>query len=103
MRYHPCIRNTLIISYTGNVLPCPMMRRHGFGNIGDKELHTLFEKGGADKINGLWKLNLGKIDRCNGCEFRYSCGDCRALEESLTGRLHGKAACNYNPEEGTWA
>jgi radical SAM protein with 4Fe4S-binding SPASM domain len=103
MRYHPCIRSTLAVSHTGNVLPCPMMRRHRLGNIRDRELYTLFEKGGSDKINSLWKLNLDKIDKCSGCEFRYSCGDCRALEESLTGRLKGKAACSYNPEEGTWA
>jgi len=102
MRYHPCIGGTLAISYTGNVLPCPMMRGHSFGNVGDGELYTIFEKG-LDEINKFWKLTLDKIDKCRCCEFRYSCTDCRALDESLTGRLEGKKVCSYDPEEGAWA
>lgn len=102
MRYHPCIGNTLAISYTGNVLPCPMMRGHSLGNIRDRELYTIFEKE-ADEINKFWKLTLDKIDKCRYCEFRYSCRDCRALEESLTGKLEGKKVCGYNPEDGVWA
>lgn len=102
MRYHPCIGNTLAVSYTGNILPCPMMRNHPIGNIRERELYTVFERE-SDKIDGFWDLTLDKIDKCRHCEFRYSCGDCRALEESLTGELEGKKICGYNPEDGVWA
>lgn len=102
MRFHPCIGNTLAITYTGNILPCPMMRGRNFGNIRCRELYTVFEKYGRNEINRFWKLTLDNIDKCNICEFRYSCGDCRALEESLTGKLGGKMLCSYDPKEGVW-
>jgi radical SAM protein with 4Fe4S-binding SPASM domain len=101
LEYHPCLGHTLAINYNGNVTPCPMMRNHILGNIRDKEIYTIFETE-RDVINKFWKLNLDEIEKCTGCEFRYSCNDCRALEERLTGLLEGKMLCNYNPEEGAW-
>jgi radical SAM protein with 4Fe4S-binding SPASM domain len=78
-----------------------MMRNHGFGNVRNKELWTIF-KGQMEKINSFWKLNLDKIERCTGCEFSYACGDGKALEESLAGKLEGKILCGYSPEDGAW-
>lgn len=97
IRYHPCLGHTLAISHTGNVLPCPMMRDHVYGNIRNRELHNIFEEK-WDDIDKIWKLNLDKIDKCTYCEFRYACNDCRALEEQLTGKLNGKITCGYDPE-----
>lgn len=101
MEYHPCMGHTLTICYNGNVIPCPMMRRSILGNVANKPLYTIFKerKGEIDKF---WKLNLDEIENCTGCEFRYVCTDCRALEENITGRLNGKTLCNYNPKEGGW-
>ena len=101
IKYHPCIGNTLAISHTGNVLPCPMMRNHVLGNIRDRELYTLFENG-KEEIDKFWNLTLDNIEKCRDCEFRYACNDCRALEEKLTGKLEGKRLCDYEPEEGKW-
>ena len=101
IKYHPCIGNTLSISHTGNVLPCPMMRDHVLGNIRDRELYTIFEKG-KEEIDKFWNLTLDNIEKCRDCEFRYACNDCRALEEKLTGKLEGKRLCDYEPEEGKW-
>jgi len=101
IKYHPCLGHTLTICNNGDVLACPMMRNHNFGNIADKELHTILEES-IDKINMLWGLTLDKIEKCTGCEFRYACSDCRAIEENLTGRLKGKALCSYDPQEGKW-
>jgi radical SAM protein with 4Fe4S-binding SPASM domain len=77
------------------------MRRHKFGNVRNSEIYTVFEKEWRS-IYEFWGLNLDKIDRCTGCEFRYACTDCRALEENLTGKLDGKRLCSYNPKEGEW-
>lgn len=97
MKYHPCIGHTITITHTGDAIPCPAMRKHKLGNIKDKELYTIFEN--ADRgIYKFWNLNLDKIEKCKLCEFRYVCSDCRALEESLTGRLEGKALCSYDPK-----
>ncbi len=101
LEYHPCLGRTLSICYDGNVIPCPMMRDHSFGNVSNVELSAVLEKK-WDNIDKFWKLNLDEIDKCTGCEFRYVCFDCRALEESLTGALKGKILCNYNPSKGKW-
>jgi radical SAM protein with 4Fe4S-binding SPASM domain len=101
LEYHPCLGHTLAINYNGKVTPCPMMRKYSFGVVGDKELYTVFQAQ-WETINKFWKLNLNEIEKCTGCEFRYSCDDCRALEDSLTGRLTGKMLCSYNPTEGDW-
>ncbi len=101
IKHHPCLGNMLTICHDGNVIPCPMMRRYSFGNVRDKALYTIFEKR-MDDINKFWDLTLDDIESCTECEFRYACGDCRALEESLTGRLNGKIMCSYNPKEGVW-
>lgn len=74
-----------------------MMRDHVYGNIRNRELHTIFEEK-WDDIDKIWKLNLDKIDKCTYCEFRYACNDCRALEEQLTGKLNGKITCGYDPK-----
>ncbi len=101
IKYHPCLGHTLAISYTGDVLPCPMMRGHKFGNVSTREIYAIFEKEWED-IYKFWGLNLDKIERCADCEFRYTCIDCRALEECLTGKIDGKRLCSYDPKEGEW-
>lgn len=102
LEYHPCLGHTLSICYNGNVVPCPMMRDHNFGNISNTELSIIIKRG-WDMIDKFWKLNLDEVEKCTGCEFRYVCRDCRALEKGLTGRLNGKMLCNYNPKEGKWS
>lgn len=101
IEHHPCLSHTLAICYNGNVIPCPMMRKHSLGNISDIGLSTIIEKN-WESINNYWNLNLDKIEKCTCCEFRYTCSDCRALEEAITKRLDGKLLCNYNPNEAKW-
>ena len=102
IEYHPCLGHTLAICFNGNVIPCPMMRGHSFGNVSNKELYAVL-KSEWERIDNFWELNLDKIEKCCSCEFRYSCADCRSLEESLTGKLDGKMLCNYDPSEGKWS
>lgn len=100
-KVHPCLGNSIAISWKGEVLPCPLLRAHSFGNIKDRQLFTFFE----DHENGLdkyWNLRLETFEKCKKCEFKYACTDCRALEEALTGDLSGKKMCNYDPAAGTW-
>jgi len=100
-KFHPCLGNSLAISWTGEVMPCIMLRSHTLGNIRNKCLYTCFEKK-EEEIKRLWTMNLDSIQKCRACEFRYACTDCRALEEKLTGDLYGKKLCNYVPERGVW-
>lgn len=100
-KFHPCLGNSLTISWRGEVLPCPLMRSRSFGKIHKKTLPHFF-KPGENNLETFWNLRLDTLSKCKNCEFRYSCGDCRALEESLTGNLSGKVLCNYDPENGVW-
>jgi MoaA/NifB/PqqE/SkfB family radical SAM enzyme len=70
--------------------------------VSNKELYAVL-KSEWERIDNFWELNLDKIEKCCSCEFRYSCADCRSLEESLTGKLDGKMLCNYDPSEGKWS
>jgi radical SAM protein with 4Fe4S-binding SPASM domain len=99
--FHSCLNHTIAVTYTGDVLPCPIMRDHKFGNVKEEELWAILSKQWK-KIYNIWTLNLDKIEPCSYFGFRYSCADCRALEETLTGRLNGKTPCNYDPVKGHW-
>jgi radical SAM protein with 4Fe4S-binding SPASM domain len=98
---HPCLGNSLAITWRGDVLPCLLMRKHVLGNIQNMEMYSVFQKN-IKGIHKFWEMHLGSIEKCEMCEFRYTCMDCRALEESLTGNIIGKALCNYDPTTGHW-
>jgi radical SAM protein with 4Fe4S-binding SPASM domain len=98
---HPCLGNTLTISWKGDVLPCPLLRRHSLGSVRDRQLYEFFKEN-AEGIKKFWNMSLENIPKCKMCEFRYACNDCRALEEALTGDLYGKTLCRYDVTKGAW-
>lgn len=98
---HPCLANSLTISWKGEVLPCPMLRKHSLGTVKNQHLYEIFKKN-TEGLEKFWNMNLEKIPTCKKCEFRYACNDCRALEEALTGDLYGKSLCNYDAPKGIW-
>ncbi|NMB78638.1 MAG: radical SAM protein [Methanomicrobiales archaeon] len=98
---HPCLANSLTVSWRGEVLPCPMLRRYSLGSVKEQPLYELLRKN-SEGFDKFWGMCLEKIPRCTACEFRYACNDCRALEESLTGDLNGKALCRYDVSNGIW-
>jgi len=100
-KLHPCLANSIAITWSGEVLPCPMMRKQSLGNIRDRKLWT-FLKGSEDSVQKFWNISLNSLNKCSKCEFRYTCTDCRALEVVKTGDLFGKVLCNYDPSKGTW-
>lgn len=100
-KIHSCLGNSLTITWKGDVLPCPMMRKHVLGNICDAGLYTVFQEN-KEGIEKFWNLCLDTVQRCKSCEFKYACNECRALEESLTENLKGKYLCNYEPSTGIW-
>ncbi|MCK9580397.1 MAG: SPASM domain-containing protein [Methanoregula sp.] len=100
-KLHPCLAQSITISWNGEVLPCPMMRNYSLGNINDRKLWTFF-KNTPDSIQEFWNISLTRLDKCGKCEFRYACTDCRALETAKTGDLKSKVLCNYDPSKGMW-
>lgn len=98
---HPCLANSLTISWKGEVLPCPLLRKHSLGTVKNQHLCEIFKKN-AEGFEKFWNMSLEKIQKCKKCEFRYACNDCRALEEALTGDLYGKSLCRYDVSKGIW-
>lgn len=98
---HPCLGNSLTITWKGDIIPCPLLRRHSVGNILKRPLYTFLDENGGG-LAKYWNLRLETLGKCSECEFRYACTDCRPLEESLTGSLRAKQLCNYDPHAGTW-
>lgn len=97
--FHPCLGGTISVTPSGKVLPCPMFRDEVLGDLKNEKLYEVFRRG---RIYDFWRLTKDEINRCNDCEFRYSCHDCRALEASLTKDLKGKRLCSYDPYENLW-
>lgn len=100
-KYHPCLGNTIAISWNGEILPCPLLRHHSLGNINNLHLYTIFQKKGKE-LEKFWNMSLKSLKKCRNCEFAYACLDCRALEESLIGNLENKLLCSYDPTKGIW-
>lgn len=98
---HPCLGNSLAVSWKGDIIPCTFLRSHPIGNIRDTSLSTVIGEN-WDSLKTFWNLRLDTVGKCKKCEFRYSCSDCRALEEAQGGDLNGKQFCDYHPETGTW-
>jgi radical SAM protein with 4Fe4S-binding SPASM domain len=89
--HHPCLWGTISMSVTGDILPCPYLRKEILGNVGNSRwLEHIFEN---QSIYDYWDLSLSNIDRCRDCAFQLGCLDCRALEMHITGDLYGKQLC----------
>lgn len=57
----------------------------------------------SEKLESFWGITKDKINGCNGCEYRYACGDCRVVAKAETGSYYGKTSrCSYNPNTGQW-
>lgn len=91
--HHPCLYGTLALTSNGKILPCPNMKKEILADVmNDSEA---FERIFGDReIDKYWNLNLGKIEKCKECIFRYGCFECRAVELKLTNNLSGKFLCS---------
>lgn len=63
----------------------------------------LAEAVNSEPLQNLWKTTKDQIERCQDCEYRYACHDCRPLAEGATGNLYAKnPRCTYDPFKGEW-
>lgn len=74
---NPCWFGKIAIAHNGAILPCPMAKSFKIGNIKKQRLLDVMRKGLQLKY---WTLTKDKINKCNRCEFRYACSDCRPIE-----------------------
>jgi len=56
-----------------------------------------------EKAKKYWTITKDKVEKCNKCELRYSCFDCREAAYRVTGNLFASNPnCRYNPCSGNW-
>jgi radical SAM protein with 4Fe4S-binding SPASM domain len=92
-KHHPCLWGTLAISASGDILPCPHLRKEVLGHIEDPNcIESIFER---KIIDDYWNLPLSLLDNCRDCAFQFGCLDCRAVEMRFTGDLYGKSLCKF--------
>lgn len=96
--YHPCLHGTLALNYEGKILPCPYMKEEILCNM-IKDIESFNIMFSDRKVDKYWNLNLGKIDNCEDCVFRFGCFECRAMELKLTNNLNGKLLCSRNKDK----
>jgi len=100
-KVHPCIGNNIVVTWNGEILPCPMLRSFSVGNIKNSPLYSVFAKKDT-LLEKYWSLRLDSLSNCGKCEFRFACTECRAVEYSITGDITKNELCSYDPTEGTW-
>lgn len=84
-------RSYLRITPNGEVTPCPYMPKAA-GSVRWNSLSEIWETG-ADFVRLRTELPGGK---CNSCDFRVSCGGCRARAAALHGDLMAEdPKCGY--------
>lgn len=90
--YHPCLNGTITLNAEGKILPCPSMENEIIGDVAENK-NALKEVFLDNKIDKYWKLNLGKIEQCKECIYRFGCFECRAIEVKISQELNGKSLC----------
>ena len=97
--YNGCLNRKISIDQDGFVKNCPSMQ----ASFGHHKTVSLIEVVKNDVFKEMWYLHKDKIKKCQDCEFRYACTDCRAYVEDPHDRLSKPLKCGYDPYKGTWA
>lgn len=90
-------RRYLRITPTGSVTPCPYIPEV-VGELRERRLATIWND--SPTLNRL--RSETPAGKCGICDYRYSCGGCRARALVSSGDLMGEdAKCAYAPPTGT--
>lgn len=93
-----CLFGKFSVQSNGNVSPCEFARNILYGNLKNKSVKEILQ---SETLNNFWFLDFSKIEKCNGCEYRFACKDCRMIK--IHENLYSKnTRCLYNPEIGIW-
>ncbi|MFV8282630.1 grasp-with-spasm system SPASM domain peptide maturase [Christiangramia marina] len=98
MLYNGCLNRKISIDENGNIKNCPSMTKI-YGNIADEKLEEVIE---FTAFKNLWTIKKDEIKKCQDCEYRYVCTDCRAYLEDETDIYSKPLKCDYDPYQGTW-
>lgn len=94
--YNLCWSGKLAIDNQGNARPC-IFSSIIIGNICDHISGRAF----VEQAQFYWRLSINRVEKCNTCELRYVCPDCREIAARHTGNLYASnPSCRYNPQTG---
>lgn len=99
-----CLSGKIVITDTGEVIPCIFARDQVCGNVQTDDLVNII---GGSALQKVWGSTKDDVLVCKDCEYRYSCGDCRPMSEAASlyrGDFLSSPfpRCTYNPYEGRW-
>lgn len=89
--YNSCLNGKISIDKCGNIKNCPSMHR-SWGRIGEQTLSVVANDKDFQK---LWLIKKDDIEKCQRCELRYMCHDCRAYIEDYNNIYSKPAKCQY--------
>jgi SPASM domain peptide maturase of grasp-with-spasm system len=98
LEHNTCLNRKIAIDGNGEIRNCPNMPK-GFGNIKETELKEVITKPDFQK---LWHIKKDDVKKCQECEFRYICTDCRAYIDDPHDVYSAPLKCGYEPHTGEW-
>ncbi|MBP2649573.1 MAG: albA 1 [Firmicutes bacterium] len=99
---HSCLSGKIAITASGDVIPCIFARSEICGNILQTPLAEVLN---GPLLSDCWHTTKDKIEKCQHCEYRYACTDCRPLAQGSDTKkrwLACSSECSYNPYTGEW-
>lgn len=96
--HNTCLNRKLSIDVSGNIKNCPSMS-NSFGNIKNTNLRETL---GHPDLKKYWNIKKDDIAKCQDCEFRHICIDCRAFIENPEDIYSAPLKCGYDPYTNKW-
>ena len=97
MRYNSCWGKRIAVTKDGKVHPC-IYSEFVIGDVQTDEPLEIMKKS-----KKLRKITKDQVKKCQDCELRYACFDCREIARRKDGNLFSpNPNCNYNPYTGKW-
>jgi SPASM domain peptide maturase of grasp-with-spasm system len=96
--HNTCLNRKISIDAEGYIKNCPSMA-HAFGHISDTSLEDVLDN---PEFTKLWNIKKDDIQKCQQCEFRHICTDCRAYREDPSALYSAPLKCGYDPQTCEW-
>ncbi len=93
-----CLNRKIGIDAAGNLKNC-LSQQKCFGNILEVDLIETLE---SNEFQRLWNITKNNVKKCQVCEFRMICPDCRIFIEDPNDILSAPLKCGYDPYTGIW-
>lgn len=94
-----CLFGKFSIQPNGDVSPCEFCRDIVCGNAKEQLISDILQ---SKQLKKLWFFDFSKIEKCNCCEYRFACKDCRMAADVHNGINKKNPRCFYDPEKGVW-